>query len=217
MIPSPQAPAHATARRAALVILTAALAIGLLPSCTTTGTTTARGTTLYLHDIGRDPNASYPEGMPVDTVSYWDGDGLSGSPMIRINLAEQKASFYRGGTLAGVSMISSGRDTQATPRGSYRIIEKLVDKKSNLYGTIEDAAGNTVATDVDVRTAQIPPGHRFVGAKMPYWMRLTSSGVGMHAGFLPGYNASRGCIRLPEHMVMKYFQHAPLGTPVIIE
>lgn len=197
-------------------LLCALLAAIALPSCVTTSSP-ARGTTLYLHDIGRDPHGSGADGMPVDTVSYWDGDGLSGAPMIRINLAEQKASFYRGGTLAGVSMISSGRDTQATPRGSYRIIEKLVDKKSNLYGTIEDAAGNTVATDVDVRTAQIPPGHRFVGAKMPYWMRLTSSGVGMHAGFLPGYNASRGCIRLPEHMVMKYFQHAPLGTTVIIE
>lgn len=187
-------------------------------SCTTTGGGLASGGgTLYLQGLGPDPVDVNGTALAIDTVSYWDGANLSGTPRIRINLAEQKAYFYKGGTLAGVSMISSGRDTQATPRGSYTIMEKLVDKRSNLYGTIEDSMGNVIATDVDVRTAQIPPGHRFVGAPMPYWMRLTSSGVGMHAGFLPGYNASRGCIRLPEHMVIEFFNNAPLGTRVTIE
>ena len=49
---------------------------------------------------------------------------------------------------------------------------------------------------------------------MPYFMRLTNSGVGMHQGFLPGVADSHGCIRMPEKLVKIYWENAPLGTPV---
>lgn len=48
---------------------------------------------------------------------------------------------------------------------------------------------------------------------MPYFMRI-HGGVGMHAGFLPGYAASHGCIRLPPALAQQFFENAPAGTPV---
>ena len=48
---------------------------------------------------------------------------------------------------------------------------------------------------------------------MPYFLRV-HGGIGMHAGYLPGYPASHGCIRLPKEMALKFFEDAPVGTPV---
>lgn len=150
----------------------------------------------------------------VDTVSYWDGDGVSGSPSITIDLREQQARFYKAGRLVGVSMISSGREGYATPPGKFKIMQKNKDHVSNLYGDYVDAAGNVVVANVGVKTDPMPPGAVFRGAPMPYFMRITSGGVGMHAGFLPGFPASHGCIRMPEHMAEIFFANVSHGTPV---
>jgi lipoprotein-anchoring transpeptidase ErfK/SrfK len=191
----------------------AATAIAMLPSCVGTQSPTV-GKTLYLQGIG--VASSNPDPLGLDKVSYWDGDSASGAPSIRIKVGEQKAYFYKAGTLVGVSMISSGREDFNTPTGSYKIIEKNKNHKSNLYGEIVDAAGNVVVKEADIKKDRIPPGCHFEGAPMPYFMRVTG-GVGMHVGFLPGYAASHGCIRMPEHMAVKFFNNVSVGTPVTIE
>ena len=56
-------------------------------------------------------------GPPRDTVSYWDGDNASGSPSVKISLGEQRAYFYKGGVLVGVSQLSTGREGLNTPLG----------------------------------------------------------------------------------------------------
>lgn len=150
----------------------------------------------------------------VDTVSYWDGDGVAGSPSITIDLREQQARFYKAGRLVGISMISSGREGYATPSGSFKIIQKNKDHVSNLYGDYVDAAGNVVVANVGVKTDPKPPGALFRGSPMPYFMRITPGGVGMHAGFLPGFPASHGCIRMPERMAEIFFANVSQGTPV---
>src|SRR3954471_13263043 len=61
---------------------------------------------------------------PQDTVSYWDGDGVSGSPSVKIRLSEQKAYFYKGGELVGVSQLSTGREGLDTPTGTFKISQK---------------------------------------------------------------------------------------------
>lgn len=152
----------------------------------------------------------------AESISYWDGDGVSGSPSIVVSLGQQKASFYKGGRLVGVSAISTGREGHSTPTGNYRIIEKKEMHNSNLYGNYVDDAGNVVVANVGIRQDPMPPGTKFAGAPMPYWMRLTSSGVGLHAGFLPGVPDSRGCIRLPERMAKAFYSNVSVGTPVSI-
>ncbi|MEM9481222.1 MAG: L,D-transpeptidase family protein [Verrucomicrobiota bacterium] len=179
-----------------------------------------RGETLYLDSLNsvfaNQEKDKRRRGGLTDTVSYWDGDGVSGSPSIKIRLSEQKAYFYKGGQLVGVSGVSTGREGFETPAGSYRILQKSPNHRSNLYGEIVDQYGNVINDDADVRKDRPPPGGKFVGAPMPYFMRLTNSGVGMHEGYLPGFAASHGCIRMPGNMASTFFQNVSIGTPVTI-
>lgn len=168
--------------------------------------------TQYLAPGGQIVTKKSSVGFP-DTVSYWDGDGVGGSPAITIDLREQKAFFYKSGRLVGVSMISSGREGYSTPSGSFKIVQKNKDHVSNLYGDYVDGAGNVVVANVGVKTDRMPPGTRFRGAPMPYFMRI-HGGVGMHAGFLPGFPASHGCIRMPAKMAEIFFANVSHGTPV---
>lgn len=152
---------------------------------------------------------------PFDNVSYWDGEGVSGTPSVRISLGEQKAFFYKGGELVGISMISTGREGLETPSGTFKIIQKDKDHKSSQFGDYVDSSGQIIKKDIDLKVDPKPPGAIFDGAKMPYFMRIVG-GTGMHAGFLPGYPASHGCIRMPEFMAEAFFRNISTGTPVTI-
>lgn len=186
--------------RAGSLILAITLALGA-SSCTTPTTGGSKGKT-----------ASNPT---AHCECYWKGDGVGGSPSINISLSEQCIRYYKGGQLVGVSPISSGREGHSTPAGSYRIIEKDRNHRSSLYGAFCDSSGYIVVPDVDVRSDRPPPGTHFVGAEMPCFMRITGA-AGMHEGYLPGYPASHGCIRLPGNMAEIFFRETPHGTPVKI-
>jgi lipoprotein-anchoring transpeptidase ErfK/SrfK len=183
-------------------------------SCAMQGPSGPAGPTQYLE-------AFAPQSLPTsdtfmtDNVSHWDGEGMSGSPSVVIDLSDQKAYFYKGGRLAGVSALSTGDAKHRTPSGTFKIIEKDKWHKSNLYGDYVDGAGNVVMKDIDVTKDPKPPGTRFDGSKMTHFMRFTG-GIGMHEGFLPGYPASHGCVRMPGHMAETYFHNVSLGTPVTV-
>lgn len=159
----------------------------------------------------------HPAPAIPDDVSYWDGDGVSGSPLVRINRRQQKAYFYKSGVLVGVSRISSGKEDSGTPAGTYKITQKSKDHKSSLYGVIKDkATGQTVNDNADIRIDKPESGQVFYNAPMPNFMRFNGA-VGMHTGYLPGYAASHGCVRMPHHMSEKFFDNVEIGTPVIVE
>jgi len=181
-------------------------------SCTNSPRMT--GETLYLGAMGIESDAN--SATAGDTVSYWVGDGVSGSPKIRIKLSEQKAYFYKGEKLVGVSAIATGKAGYATPRGRFSISQKSPNHRSNLYGQIVDANGNVINDDADSRKDRVPSGGKFIGASMPYFMRFTR-GVGLHAGYVPGYPASHGCVRMPAHMAETFYRNISHGTPVIVE
>ena len=156
-----------------------------------------------------------PAGPPQDSVSYWDGDSASGKPSITISLREQRAYFYKSGVLVGVSQLSTGREGLNTPYGHFSIIQKDQNHVSSLFGDYVDAAGNVVKPNVDITKDPKPPGTHFKGTPMPFFMRIVS-GTGLHAGYLPGYPASHGCIRMPEFMAENFCKSVSLGTPVTI-
>jgi lipoprotein-anchoring transpeptidase ErfK/SrfK len=160
-------------------------------------------------------NPETPGTSGYDPISYWDGDGISGRPSVTIFLNEQRAYFYKGDQLVGVSQVSAGREGHDTPPGTYKIIQKDPNHASSLYGDYADAIGNVVQKDVELGKDPIPPGAHFVGAPMPYFMRITG-GVGMHQGYLPGYPASHGCIRMPGKMAQIFYSNVDLGTPVTV-
>lgn len=152
---------------------------------------------------------------PVDDGSYWHGEGVEGSPSMRISLSEQKVYFLKSGRVVGMSPISSGRESHATRPGSFKITEKDIDHKSNLYGDYVDSTGFILKKEVDVRKDPKPKGAKFDGANMRYFMRVTGA-IGMHEGYLPGYPASHGCIRLPSKMAEIFYHESSVGTPVQI-
>src|SRR5437868_3216140 len=151
-------------------------------------------------------------GPPRDTVSYWDGDHASGSPSIKISLGEQRAYFYKSGVLVGVSQLSTGREGLNTPIGNFKITQKDKDHVSSLFGDYVDASGKVVVPNVDIKKDPKPPGTHFQGTPMPYFMRVVA-GTGLHAGYLPGYPASLGCICVPEFMAEDFFRSVSVGTP----
>jgi lipoprotein-anchoring transpeptidase ErfK/SrfK len=154
-------------------------------------------------------------GAPQDNISYWDGDASSGKPAVKISLGEQRAYFYRSGQLVGISQLSTGREGLNTPSGHFSIMQKDLNHVSSKYGDYVDDADNVVKANVELGKDPKPPGTHFKGAPMPYFMRIVG-GVGMHAGYLPGYPASHGCIRMPEFMAENFFKSVSLGTPVTI-
>lgn len=154
---------------------------------------------------------------PQRVLHQWFDDGGPGKVTIRISLPDQIAEFKRGDRDIGWSYVATGREGHGTSAGSYKITEKIVDKYSNRYGWIEDEFGNVVNGDAKP-TDKVPEGMVYVPAPMPYWMRLTSYGIGMHGGLIPepGKPASHGCIRLPKEFVATLFDAVEVGTPVVI-
>ena len=160
---------------------------------------------------GRGPSAGT---LTAEPEYWWKDDGV-GAASITIDLTEQKARFYRDGRVVGETPVSTGREGYRTPAGSFRVTQKSRDHVSNLYGDYVDASGQVVVANVGVRRDRRPPGARFQGASMPYFMRIHGA-VGMHAGYLPGYAASHGCIRLPMEAARLFYEAASHGTPVVV-
>ena len=112
----------------------------------------------------------------------------AGPVLVYVDLGRQRATVYRNGVRIGVSTISSGKDGYETPTGVFTILEKDKDHRSRTYDD----------------------------APMPYQQRLTWKGVAMHAGNLPGFPASHGCVRLPMEFAKKLFTITPMGGTVVI-
>ena len=131
---------------------------------------------------------------------------------VEIDLEQQRAYLLEGRHILSATPISSGRPGHLTAAGSFRVIEKERNHYSSIYGKIVDASGRTVVSDADV-DMQVPRGGKFVPAPMHYFMRFHGAD-GMHAGYLPGYPASHGCVRMPETYAIAFFNTVEVGTPV---
>src|SRR3954451_6151060 len=133
---------------------------------------------------------------------------------VEIDLQQQMAYLIRGRTLVLSSPISSGRSGHLTETGSFKVIEKESNHFSSLYGKIVDSYGRTVVADADA-DMKVPRGGKFIPAPMRYFMRFHAA-TGMHAGYLPGYPASHGCVRMPEQNAIAVFNAVQIGTPVLV-
>ena len=139
---------------------------------------------------------------------------LRAETSVEIDLQEQRAYLLDNGRPVLASPISSGRYGHLTQTGSFKVIEKERNHYSSIYGKIVDSSGRTVVADADV-DMKVPSGCRFVPAPMPYFMRFHASD-GMHAGYLPGYPASHGCVRMPDQYAVAFFNAVSVGTPVTV-
>lgn len=133
---------------------------------------------------------------------------------VEIDLEQQMAFLVYDGDVVLSSPISSGRTGFETKRGRFKVIQKERNHYSNLYGKIVDARGRTIVADADT-DMRVPRGAKFVAAPMPYFIRFNGA-EGLHAGYLPGYPASHGCVRLPERNAIAFFNAVQVGTPVTV-
>jgi len=133
---------------------------------------------------------------------------------LEIDLSDQRAYLLDHGYVVLEAPISSGRSGFQTPTGRFKITEKDLDHHSSIYGKIVDERGRTIVVDADV-DMPLPPGGKFVPAPMHYFMRFSGPN-GLHSGYLPGYPASHGCVRLPRAKAIAFYDRVDLGTPVTV-
>lgn len=138
---------------------------------------------------------------------------------VKISLWDQKAWLLNGAGEAVLEAdIATGVPGKETPHGKFPIIERLEDKRSNLYGRYVNSASRKVviAKSWDHK-GPTPLGTEYEGISMPYWMRLTWDGVGMHVGtFNKRTRSSFGCIRVYEKAQPLIYAKTRLGTEVEI-
>ena len=207
-------------------VLFLALLTGLFASCTSVPPTRNPNQTAKIRAVFVNPypagshyhfraDPSYPKTYDVYRNSTAMNNGQR--TRITIDLGLQRAMLYKGDEIAMDYPVSSGKRAFPTPPGNYKVLEKLKsDKRSNLYGKIYDAEGNLHNSNADATKDEIPEGGKFVGASMPYWMRLSWGGIGMHRGRVPRYATSHGCIRTYSSAVSSVYSNVRIGTPVSI-
>jgi len=122
------------------------------------------------------------------SFSWHPERSTNGPVMVRVHLKSQTANVYRNGIEIGNCIVATGRKGHETPTGTFQILQKDADHHSSTYNN----------------------------ASMPYTERLTWSGVALHAGNLPGYPSSHGCIHLPYEFSKKLFEITSVGGTVII-
>lgn len=156
------------------------------------------------------------------TYSVWKNTELlartnAENSHVRIDLAKQRGLLMNGDEIVMDYPICSGRPGRETPSGEFTILEKVVEKRSNRYGRIYDAAGDCVESDADMAKDAVPEGGRFEGASMRYWMRLTNDGIGHHIAPVRRYPASHACIRGPGSAIPIVYSKVKVGTKVTVE
>jgi hypothetical protein len=131
-----------------------------------------------------------PETVTLKTGQYvWEPERAPEGPLLIVaSITEQVAYVYRNGVRIARSSVSTGRPGHRTPTGIFTILEKEVHHTSSIYK----------------------------GAEMPYMERVTWGGIALHAGDLPGYPDSHGCVRLPLEFSKLLFGVTMKGATVII-
>ena len=118
----------------------------------------------------------------------WRKGSFAGEPRVVISVADQLAYLYKGDQLVAVSTVSTGTDKNPTPKGIFSVLAKKPMHRSIKYDN----------------------------APMPFMQRIDDYGVALHAGHLPGYRASHGCIRLPAEFAKRLYSVTDLGATVMI-
>jgi lipoprotein-anchoring transpeptidase ErfK/SrfK len=115
-------------------------------------------------------------------------EALENGVLIVVSVPSQRMFVFRRGELWDSSKVSTGKPGNETPEGVFPILQKKVMHRSNLYDD----------------------------APMPYMQRLTWGGVALHAGRVPGYPASHGCIRLPSAFAKKLYGITRFNSTIVI-
>ena len=144
---------------------------------------------------------------------------------LKVDISEQRVRLYVDGKVALCAPCTTGAKrklepntgiirNQSTPKGTFKIKEKIADKRSTIFGKMY--RGKKLIYKGDRRKYKGKKA-KYVGASLKNWMRLTSGGIGLHASkYVKRYPGSNGCIRLPYKVSRTIFKNVRKGTPVRI-
>jgi len=151
---------------------------------------------------------------PSVNIGFIGASTTGGGTRVIINLSQQRAYLIEDGTVSLVSSIALEKPSWSTPTGNFSVINKDIDHHSQSFGSVLDGSGRIVTANATPGT-HVPSGFHYRPAAMPYYMQF-SAAVGMHAGYLPGYPASHGCVRMPRDLAERFFERVNLRTPVTV-
>lgn len=124
-----------------------------------------------------------------------------GSNTVVIDLSEQRAQLLvgPGRQVAIDTPVCTGKPGKRTPVGKFRIMEKIQDKRSNIFGSTYYKGRKVHGGD---RRKYSGPRDKYIGAPLPYWMRMTGGGIGMHgSNYVHRVPRSNGCVRTPPPII----------------
>lgn len=155
------------------------------------------------------------------TRDLWQGGAINeyapSKSHVEVLLEQQRGRLYINGVIAMDFPICSGRvGGSETPRGTFRISQKVRKYRSNLYGSFVSKTGNKVVKGGVSSQDKAPAGSVFLGAEMPYWMRFNGA-IGMHVGDVYRVGASHGCVRVPVEACSILFEKLAVGSKVIVK
>jgi len=141
--------------------------------------------------------------------------GNSSNTSINIDLSDQRIKLLVNGQVALDSPTCTGRAGKRTPTGTFYIKEKIKDKRSTIFGKLFKGSTQVYGGD---RRKYKGSYTRFLGSPLPYWMRLTNDGIGIHySAGVKRYPASAGCIRTPMDAVTTIYYKVRKGTKVVVQ
>ena len=162
----------------------------------------------------KKPNEMISKQAPLKVNKKLLAQATQDNTHIVVSIPKQRAFLMIGNDVVADGPISSGKRGHETPQGHFSVMEKDPNHHSSIYGDFVDSSGRVVRAGVSAQIDSAPSGTHFAGAPMLWFLRLTSEGVGMHIGILPGYAASHGCVRESVDGAKLFYDHAKVGTPV---
>lgn len=159
------------------------------------------------------------EGYPKIYEIYKDESLLksanSSNTRVIVDLSDQRTQLLVNDQVAMDSPCCTGRAGKRTPTGSFRISEKIKDKRSTIFGRLYKGSKQVYGGD---RRKYKGSYSKFVGSSLPYWMRITGDGIGFHySKNVKRYPASAGCIRMPMEGVTTFYSKVKRGTKVTVQ
>ena len=172
----------------ALAVLDTGCPDGVGPSCLAPGAAFPEPAPVQPPPVAPPPVAKVAKQAAALPPDWAEAPSSAAGLRVVVSIPQQKAFVFDDGELIATSPVSTGKRGHETPTGTFRITQKKIKHRSNKYAN----------------------------APMPYMQRLTDYGIALHAGSLPGYPASHGCIRLPRSFAKKLYGMTAYGTRVTV-
>ena len=154
----------------------------------------------------------YPKTMDIYQNEKLLATATNANAQIKVDLGQQRAKLLINQMVAVDAPCCTGKAGKRTPIGLFPVKEKIKDKRSNIFGSLYRNGRKVYGGD---RRKYAGSYDRYVGSALPYWMRLTDDGIGLHASkYVHRFPKSNGCVRVPHAAISAIYNAVEPGTTV---